>query len=194
MLPASSPRSLSLRENAYTYADAPPLASELQASMEQYGLEDAMYRDPYYSNEFDVPENPREFAGLVYHLRGGEGPSFLKEWDDGCDKVKGKAPTDFREIAEIFGWEYASSPPSVREVKKWLQSDAGKLKAAVRDSKSQSQASNFCIVNGSETPLSCMLDRRCHTEECLWPTEHTICIQCQPNKAGYDGTFVGSFR
>ncbi|KAI9460572.1 hypothetical protein BJY52DRAFT_1203789 [Lactarius psammicola] len=112
-------------KNAFLYNITPPPASELLSSLESRGLPSKLYQDPYYSKADDVPERPWEFAGLVYCLKKGDGLSVLEEWESPSTHkslTKG-TPAEDRNIFEdrfdrtgVGGWEYASSPPSVREI------------------------------------------------------------------------------
>ena len=134
-------------KNAFVYNIAPPLASELVSGLESRGLPSKLYQDPYYSKAEDVPERPWEFAGLVYRLKKGDGLSVLEEWEPTSTQESSTGtPTEDRNLFEdrfdrtgVGGWEYAGSPPSVREVHRWLTSTArAKL---VKKLKARSQAS-----------------------------------------------------
>jgi DNA polymerase zeta len=118
-------------KNAFVYAIAPPPASELLSNLESRGLPSKVYRDPHYSRAEDVPERPWEFAGLVYHLKKGDGLGVLEEWESPSTKEPSMktTPAEDRNVFEdrfdrtgVGGWEYASAPPSVREVRRWLKS------------------------------------------------------------------------
>ncbi|GAW03633.1 DNA polymerase zeta catalytic subunit [Lentinula edodes] len=54
----------------YMYSNPPPTTSQLLSTIEDFGLKSRIYRAPYYSNEKDAPLRPREYAGLVYNLKG----------------------------------------------------------------------------------------------------------------------------
>ena len=112
----------------YRYALPPPTTAALLASVDEYGIPSKVYRSPYYSKAGDAPERPREYAGLVFHLKGGAGLDTLEEWagstpDDIGHVGKGKRRLD---PTGVTGWEYASAPPSAREVRRWLQSPVGR--------------------------------------------------------------------
>jgi len=118
-------------KNAFVYAIAPPPASELLSSLESHGLPSKVYQDPHYSKAEDVPERPWEFAGLVYHLKKGDGLSVFQEWEpsSAVEPLQKNGLSEDRNVFEdwfdrtgVSGWEYASAPPSVREVRKWLTS------------------------------------------------------------------------
>jgi DNA polymerase zeta len=124
---------MSTNPNAYVYAIPPPCVSELAGSLDQFTIPNKIYRDAYYSNESDAQDKPREYAGLLYHLDGGNGLSTLDEWDgvqshavNASSKTSRKGKTITRCVKTTSGgWEYASSPPNRSEVKKWLTTDAG---------------------------------------------------------------------
>jgi DNA polymerase zeta len=135
-------------KNAFVYATIPPPASELLSSLESRGLPSKIYQDPHYSRANDVPERPWEFADLVYHLKKGDGLSALEEWEPSsttAPPMKNASAEDRNMFQDRFdrtgvgGWEYASSPPSVREVRRWLTSTT---QARVREKpQARSQAS-----------------------------------------------------
>ena len=129
------PRAFSTRakkeiKNAFVYAIAPPPASELLSNLDSLGLPSKVYQDPHYSKAEDVPERPWEFAGLVYRLKKGDGLSVLEEWEPSTSQplVKGASAENRNMFEDRFdktgvgGWEYASAPPSAREVRRWLTS------------------------------------------------------------------------
>ncbi|GLB36160.1 putative DNA polymerase type-B family protein [Lyophyllum shimeji] len=106
--------------NRYEYAIAPPAASDLLNSLDDYDLPSRIYRPPYYSVASDVPGRPREYGGLLFHLKGGDGITHLDAWADSVQaNVQPERPFPLLSTG-IGGWEYASAPPSVREVKRWL--------------------------------------------------------------------------
>lgn len=118
-------------KNAFIYAISPPPASELLSSLEPRGLPSKIYQDPHYSTAEDVPERPWEFAGLVYRLKKGDGLSALEEWEPSLTTaiLAKKAPVEDRNMFQdrfdrtgVGGWEFASAPPSMREVRRWLTS------------------------------------------------------------------------
>lgn len=147
-LRSSNQFSMSMASNAngYVYTPAPPSVSELLASLSEHSVQDKMYRDPYYSKESDAPERPREYAGLLYHLKGGVGLGILEDWDERhSSRTKETAPGTKGlafDYARLGGWEYGSCPPSVREVKKWLRSDAAKQKTIAIPHKLRSQVTD----------------------------------------------------
>lgn len=110
---------------SYVYANKPPSSSDLQSSIEDYDIPSKIYRNPYYSNEDDAPERPREYAGLVFHLKGGDGVASLEDW---VNDFQGLFISDEKEIWPsdmaydgMYGWEYASRPPTRKQTIRWLK-------------------------------------------------------------------------
>ncbi|KAG6332362.1 hypothetical protein ID866_6727 [Astraeus odoratus] len=105
--------------NGFVYAFPPPSASELLNTIEFHGLPRKIYRNPFYSKTEDVPDSAREYAGLVYHLKGSGNLHTLEEWQSN----EGAVPLLIAEssITSPGGWEYASCPPNHRQIKIWLK-------------------------------------------------------------------------
>ena len=120
----SEPRSQSSarpsKGRIFVYAPPPPSTSELLSTLEQFGLPQRIYRDPFYSKKADGPDGPREYAGLVYRLKGGAGLDTLEEWQASENHISSSSKVT-RLSVPCSGWEYASIPPSVRQVWKWLE-------------------------------------------------------------------------
>ena len=130
----------------YMYACTPPHLSELMASMQDYNLPDKLWRMAYYSREHDAPEKPREYAGLQYHLKGGEGLSTLEEWEsvttNDTHVSKHNTEAKRKNITRRWpafgsGWEFASSPPSSQQVRRWLGKHPRLSPAEIRKARSQ---------------------------------------------------------
>src|SRR5882762_1857012 len=157
-LTSSFPVIIRANSNAYIYTLPPPSLSKLIGSLDEHAIPNKIYRDAYYSNENDAPDKPREHAGLLYHLKGGEGLSSLQEWSgeyhtglsDAKARTKGKV-TARDGYMVTGGWEYASCPPSCKEVLKWLTADVGQC--SLRQSKIPSQVGhpNATSHNGSDS-------------------------------------------
>ncbi|KAL0565597.1 DNA polymerase zeta [Marasmius crinis-equi] len=121
--------------NLYNYASAPPTSTSLMNSLRDYGLPNRIYKAPHYSNELDAPAGPREYAGLVFELKGGDGIANLEEWVSRTDEQPQDSSLTMASNPSrplplscfVGGWEYAGSPPSVKEVKKWLSSPEGAI-------------------------------------------------------------------
>jgi DNA polymerase zeta len=104
--------------NRYIYEHAPPTTSDLIESLGDNNVASKIYRAPYYSRKGDVPDKSREYAGLVYHIKGGDGIASLEGWKD-VDLGQDVLPLSSKVSAtfeDIVGWEYASHPPSVKHL------------------------------------------------------------------------------
>ncbi|KAG9311253.1 hypothetical protein JVU11DRAFT_8337 [Chiua virens] len=133
-----------LKGQIFTYAPPPPSASELLNTLEQFGLSRRIYRDPFYSKKADVPDGPREYAGLVYRLKGGGGLDTLEEWQAKESHISSACQVT-RLSVPCSGWEYASIPPSLRQVRKWLEENPLKPSRPVKDT---SQIAGRTQING----------------------------------------------
>jgi hypothetical protein len=99
---------------SYQYRHLPPGVGELIGTLEPSKL----YQDPWYSVQADTPGRPREYAGLVYELKGGNGLDTLDDWEGSfC------VPSTFGQVTleSEHGWEYGGLPPSSRAVQTWLE-------------------------------------------------------------------------
>ncbi|KAJ6519827.1 hypothetical protein C8R45DRAFT_807737 [Mycena sanguinolenta] len=140
--------------NRYVYALAPPSVSKLLETVEASGIPSKIYRQPFYSNLDDVTEKPREYGGFVYRLKGNdESLKHLDPWkEDGASSLA-DASTDVS-VLYSSGWEYGPSPPSVRQVKKWLASEGVIVakKLHIRSRSQVSLASQCCDILQIEGP------------------------------------------
>ncbi|KAJ6264149.1 DNA polymerase zeta catalytic subunit [Drechslerella dactyloides] len=127
----------------------PPGAAELIATLDDYGLPHVIYQDAYYSNEKDVPDRPREYAGKEFRLQSNT-VKFLPAFDpDGGDapvssalqKQGKKGPRRTR----FHRWEFARPPPSRREVEHWLAQEEEAKYTAILES---SQEPLYAPTNG----------------------------------------------
>lgn len=107
------------------------------STTEDHEIPNKVYQEVYYSKEADAPDHAKEYAGILFRIRGGTGLSTLEEWS-GEDKTpipgRKNGPLRLPRIVEICGWEYNRSPPSRRGVRSWLvdnpvQAQTGKGKA-----------------------------------------------------------------
>ncbi|KZT65126.1 hypothetical protein DAEQUDRAFT_677323 [Daedalea quercina L-15889] len=141
----SSAHTITLSSNSaikgYRYALPPPSTTTLLSSVDEYGIPSKIYTSPYYSRASDAPERPREYAGLVFNLKGGTGLSTLEEWTSSTPDSIGHGGTGKRRLdpTGVTGWEYASTPPSVKEVRRWLRSPQGCKRSVQARPKQSSQ-------------------------------------------------------
>jgi DNA polymerase zeta len=108
--------------NRYVYSPRAPTVSELKDQLQKLGLPSKIYQAPYYSKDCDIPEASKEYAGLTYRLEGGQGISWLEEWSTNLPAIsvpKSDQKIELNHIG-IGGWEYAGHPPSVKELRRSL--------------------------------------------------------------------------
>jgi DNA polymerase zeta len=113
----------------------PPKRAEVSATMSDHGVPPVIYQDAYYSDEQDVPERSREYAGQEFKLENNTVP-FLPEFDPTGDSdasrgakvpiVLDKAKEELEHQARRKGcflqrWEIEARPPSFSEVQSWLR-------------------------------------------------------------------------
>jgi DNA polymerase zeta len=142
-IPIDSERS----HSAYEYNLPAPSRDALISTLESLGIPFKLYRDPHYSNPEDVPERGREFGGLFFELQGGQGYGSLEEWyEDNFGQKSSSAAFDGvvatkqpLEASGVSGWEFASAPPSRREVVRWLSEKKSHEASQLERRKKQSQ-------------------------------------------------------
>ncbi|KAH7911200.1 hypothetical protein BJ138DRAFT_951686 [Hygrophoropsis aurantiaca] len=107
---------------SFCYAIPPPSTAFLWSSAETCGIPTKMYRDPFYAAKCDAPDSPWEFAGLIYHLKGGDGLDTLEDWQATWETFP--EPEDVLTASYMSGgWEYAGYPPSYKETMRWLSTN-----------------------------------------------------------------------
>ena len=105
-----------------------------------------VYQEAHYSDEIDVPERPREYAGKEFRLES-TGVSFLPDFDvsgqlclstksqrsDLLDRAQlDKAQREASHPCTLSTWEIVELPPTMEEVSLWLQRE--KASGQCRDS------------------------------------------------------------
>jgi DNA polymerase zeta len=121
--------------NTLYFGVLPPNDKAVQNTMIQAGLPPVVYQDAYYSNEADVPDRSREYAGREFKLQSTTLP-YLPDFDPSgtslanygenppvmVNKKKQKALDELRaRRCTLRSWEFATAPPSYDEVSDWLQ-------------------------------------------------------------------------
>ncbi|OAG06859.1 uncharacterized protein CC84DRAFT_1142989 [Paraphaeosphaeria sporulosa] len=111
-----------------------PRAPETRLRLSQTDISKlpVLYRDAYYSDEADVPERSREYAGRDFTLQSTTIPylplfdpvnmSFLDSKSEFVDK---KHPEDpLRPLqCSLRHWELGPAPPSYKQVNRWLRNE-----------------------------------------------------------------------
>lgn len=115
--------------NQYVFSLPPPSFESLSMDLKAMGLPSKIYQAPFYSRDEDISEQPKEYAGLLYRIKGGQGIATLEEWrtDEHSSETYHPCSTVQLESSGVGGWEYAHHPPSVKEVRRSLQASNGKL-------------------------------------------------------------------
>ncbi|KAI1779003.1 hypothetical protein F4818DRAFT_403107 [Hypoxylon cercidicola] len=111
----------------------PPSVKEVLLSLDSLGRPNVIYQDAYYSNDKDVPQRVREYAGQEFRLEGNTLP-YLPEFDPTGESpanfgMKSEVPYDANRDEQIYkrlrrecslrSWEIAEPPPSFDEVQTW---------------------------------------------------------------------------
>jgi DNA polymerase zeta len=113
----------------------PPKRTGVSATMFDHGVPPVIYQDAYYSDELDVPERSREYAGQEFKLESNTVP-FLPDFDPTGESdasrgakmpiVLDNAKEELEHQARRKGcflqrWEIEARPPSCSEVQSWLR-------------------------------------------------------------------------
>jgi DNA polymerase zeta len=127
--------------NVCLFNELPPRSDLVMATMIEYGRPQVVYQDAYYSEEKDVPERARDYAGREFKLESTTVP-FLPEFDPEAESpasygmkpgiVIDTAKQELqyrrkRETCNLRVWDYAAMPPSRACVEEWAQKEAAKV-------------------------------------------------------------------
>ncbi|KAE8410893.1 hypothetical protein BDV36DRAFT_306610 [Aspergillus pseudocaelatus] len=113
-----------------------PSPSEVSSTLSDYDYPAAIYDKAHYSDQGDVPDRPRDYAGREFRLQG-RGIHYLPDFDP-----TGRSPAMLGEQTSILRdrqeqeqidqylrasstsriWEFAPVPPSRSEVVQWFES------------------------------------------------------------------------
>lgn len=128
-----------LGENLYgklfVYHKLPPPILHIISTLQKYNIPSFTYQNAFYSNESDVPERTREWAGREYNL---ESPSvtFLPDFSPvdlsvknlerpesskSCQLRSKTLYSEWRYLCGLRSWSIAEPPPSRKDVNDWLQ-------------------------------------------------------------------------
>ncbi|KAG8629506.1 hypothetical protein KVT40_003371 [Elsinoe batatas] len=121
--------------HAYVFHTTPPTSLDIEATLELESGVNVVYQDAYYSDEKDVPERSREYAGQDFKLESITLP-FLPDFDPSGTSaacrgekpaiVPDKTKEDLYHQKRRWGcnlrcWEIEIRPPSWQEVNDWEQ-------------------------------------------------------------------------
>ncbi|TVY43807.1 DNA polymerase zeta catalytic subunit [Lachnellula subtilissima] len=127
------------------FAELPPSYQFVDSTIQDLNLPSVIYQDAYYSNEQDVPDRAREWAGREFKLESLTVP-FLPEFDPtGTSEASfGQKPSiipdkvqddkDYRRQrreCSLRSWAIVEPPPTYAEVNQWCkdQEKSRRLKA-----------------------------------------------------------------
>ncbi|XXH02887.1 hypothetical protein Hte_009275 [Hypoxylon texense] len=117
----------------FVLGHSPPSVEEVLSSLDSLGRPSVIYQDAYYSNDKDVPQRVREYAGQEFRLEGNTLP-YLPGFDPTGESpanfgMKSEIPYDANRDEQIYerlrlecslrSWEIAEPPPSFDEVQTW---------------------------------------------------------------------------
>ncbi|KAH8802853.1 DNA polymerase-like protein zeta catalytic subunit [Xylogone sp. PMI_703] len=124
------------------FKEFPPSWHDVTTTMERSGLPSVIHQDAFYSNELDVPERPREWAGKEFKLGSNTIP-YLPDFDPTgmSDATYGKRPPILpdklkeervyerkRLACSLRSWAIEEPPPTFAEVLSWqLEEEAGTI-------------------------------------------------------------------
>ena len=119
------------------FARPPPIASDIPDMMRDAKIPVILYQDAYYSDERDVPERAREYAGKEFKLESRTVP-YLPDFNPAgtslatlgekprvvVDRIaEEKAYQKLRRTCSFRTWEIDSLPPTRSEVQRWLDDE-----------------------------------------------------------------------
>lgn len=127
--------SFSHRSTTVYFSSLAPPIDVVNDTMMHAGLPPVIFQDAYYSNEKDVPDRAREYAGREFKLQsktlpylpafdptGKSSANFGEQRPILVDKIKEGLKSRVRsQQCSLRNWEIAKPPPSFQEVDDWLR-------------------------------------------------------------------------
>ncbi|GKZ81064.1 DNA polymerase zeta [Aspergillus niger] len=151
---ALDPQILEMASNFYAAFNVPmnarifflrnssPSTSEVASTPHCYDYPSVVYQKAHYSDESDVPDRARDYAGRDFRLEGsgihylpdfdpsGRSMAMLGEYTAPRDKYEQEAvDQQLRELSTSRLWEFAPVPPSRLEVVEWFEKSQAEEKA-----------------------------------------------------------------
>ncbi|EXJ82232.1 DNA polymerase zeta subunit [Capronia epimyces CBS 606.96] len=136
----------------------PPSFNHVEKSLWQHGLPDVIYQEAFYSNENDVPEQAREYAGREFKLESTTVPH-LPDFDpSGASQATyGRKPPALLDLAAesirdnqrrkrctITEWTISKPPPRKIDVLSWIEEErAAKDNATTKEIHTHRQLSQI---------------------------------------------------
>lgn len=130
---------ISTTRSMMCFVESPPAASDIVLEMRQSRTPPFTFQDVHYSDERDVPERPREYAGQEYKI-GSRTMSYLPDFDSTGTSLasrgeKTSAAVDKVAEEKIYRkrrtacthrvWEIGEPPPRRSEVQTWIEQRSG---------------------------------------------------------------------
>ena len=132
---------INLSNRILYFANGPSSSLDISVMRHEANFPDVLYQDAYYSNERDIPERPREYAGKQFKL-GSVSVPYLPDFD-----ASGTSPATFgerqgivvdkaweekhyqrqRRLCSLRTWEFGKAPPTRYEVQRWLDGEVSAL-------------------------------------------------------------------
>ncbi|KAI9655820.1 MAG: DNA polymerase zeta [Bathelium mastoideum] len=158
-----------LNADLFYFGYQPPSAHVVDSTMKQHGRPSVIYQDAYYSDDKDVPERSREYAGREFKLESNALP-YLPEFDPSggspagfgakapmvVDRVKERVQLGIRKArCTLMNWEIATPPPTQEEVKEWFENEQKQKQAlSVNQGQDQDQAKASATADRNEEHTS----------------------------------------
>ena len=139
-----------------------PTSETIKDTMWSQGLPDVIYQEAYYSNEKDVPEQAREYAGREFKLESTTVP-YLPDFD-----ASGNSPATFgrrqpilvdhaaeeivdnqrRKRCTYTHWSIAGTPPPKADVLAWLEEERLAARSEAAKATARNTAKKLSQING----------------------------------------------
>lgn len=116
------------------FSETCPTPGEIAGTMGDDGRPTVIYQDAYFSNDADVPERPRNYAGREFRLESNT-LRYLPEFDKTKIPMRSyanrtavlsdiqKRDQELRRECTARVWEFARLPPSRQEVVEWWENE-----------------------------------------------------------------------
>ncbi|RAR07607.1 DNA polymerase zeta catalytic subunit [Stemphylium lycopersici] len=118
------------------YSCLPPTAETIDSTMMHAGLPPVIYQDAYYSDEKDVPDRPREYAGREFKLQSTTLP-YLPPFDPSDKRKQVSSHQQRSQRCSLRHWELSKPPPSFAEVEEWIGQESKQRKMVRSKTKSK---------------------------------------------------------
>ncbi|ORX94591.1 ribonuclease H-like protein, partial [Basidiobolus meristosporus CBS 931.73] len=113
-------------KRSFIYQKQPPMLEFLEQTWKEFDLPKVDYQVPFFSNNKDVPEKPRLYAGKLWKIKS-KSVAYLKEFEtnlksgpDAENEPYHGMSENPKRTKERF-WTSARTPPTLEQVHRWLQ-------------------------------------------------------------------------